>query len=59
MNNKTTATSNYNYHGNESPTECDECNSSMTLSDNGNYLVCDNFLVCDNQIKVESDDEQF
>ena len=58
MNNKATATSNYDYHGNDEPVECDVCNTSMTLSCGENFLICDS-VDCDNEIELnlESDDE--
>ncbi len=36
--------------------ECQECFSSMTESDNGNFLICDN-LSCYNEIKLNLGDE--
>ena len=36
--------------------ECKECNSSMTESDNGNFLICDN-VECDNEIELNLGDE--
>lgn len=34
------------------PVECNICNSSMTESDNGNFLICDN-VNCYNEIKLK------
>lgn len=49
---------NHNYHGNKKPVECQECNTSMTLSCGENFLICDN-VECDNEIELnlENDDE--
>lgn len=41
---------NYEYQGEQEPTECSECFSAMTEGDG--FLVCDNNS-CDNAIELE------
>lgn len=42
---------NHNYHGDKDVAECSTCNSAMTESDNGNFLICDN-VNCDNEVDL-------
>lgn len=48
-----------NYHDDScnEPVECKDCNSSMTESDNGNLLICDN-VQCDNEIKLKGKNDE-